>query len=224
MTNRYMTTIGLPPLVMAIALGASSGFAGTFTVTTDTSALIGQPSGLFALDFQFVDGSGLGDANNIVTLSGFNFNGGGFTGSPTITGGASSGIGNIILTDTGFFNEVYQGFTPGSTLSFMVSMTDAVDPGSTPDEFSFGILDNTLSEIPTVGLGDAFVSVDIDSSNPGIYSFNSDLGRTTINIPAPVIDVLTVPDSALSTVLIAGIWTGVLFLGYRKRTVALASP
>ena len=91
-----------------------------FTVTLNTSVLAGP----FSLDFQLVDGSGLGDGNNTVMLSNFNFGGGSAVGLPTLAGMATGSAGaGFSLKDSTFFNEVIQKFNPGSTLSFDVKMT-----------------------------------------------------------------------------------------------------
>jgi hypothetical protein len=86
-------------------------------------------------------------------------------------------------------------------LSFRVTLTTQVDGGDTPDQFSFAILDKNNSEIPTHGLGDAFVSVDIDAADPIVNSFATDLARTDINIAAPGITI--VPEPAGAAVLAA---------------------
>ena len=84
-------------------------------------------------------------------------------------------------------------------------MTTVLDAG-TPDEFSFGILDSTLIQVPTMGPGGAFVTVDIDLANPTIQSFSTDLGRTPIDIAAPTInEAAAVPDSAVPTLLVAAV-------------------
>ena len=68
-----------------------------------------------------------------------------------------------MLSDASIFaNEIYQPFAPGSRLSFFVTMTTNVT--STPDAFSFGILDGNLFNIPTNGLGDSLLLVNIASS------------------------------------------------------------
>jgi len=167
-----------------------------FQVAVDSAPLIGHASGPFLLDFQFTDGSGMNDGNNTVTLGGFNFHGGGWIGADP---------GPITLTDSSFFSEYLQGFTPGSSLSFSVSLTTAVDAGGIPDQFSFAILDNTLSEIPTVGMADAFLAVDIDSTSPTIQTYRSDLSRTSLDIPAPTINA-AVPEAST-------FWAGACALG-----------
>jgi hypothetical protein len=177
----------------ALVAGVSSRAAVFFDVDVDTSGLIGQAQAPFSLDFQFLDGSAVGDVNNTVVVSGFS--GGTFNGSPVSAGGASSSSGVITLTDSSFFNEFSQPFTPGTFLRFSVSLTTAVDSGGTPDQFSFAILDKDGTEIPTLGLGDAFFSVNINSANPAPLAFGTDLTRTAIDVASPTIAVVPEPGS-----------------------------
>src|SRR5882724_5965142 len=65
-------------------------------ITLNTSGLIAKSSGPFYLDFQLNDGSGTGDGSNTVTLSHFNFVGGGEIGSPTAFGGVTGNLGSTI--------------------------------------------------------------------------------------------------------------------------------
>ena len=105
-----------------------------FDVSLDTSPLIGDPAAPFALEFQFNDGSGLGDGNNTVVLDNFSFGAGGAaTGAPSTAGGASGSVGtSVSFVDNEFFNQFVQPFTPGSLLSFRVSLSTNLDAGGTP--------------------------------------------------------------------------------------------
>jgi hypothetical protein len=154
-----------------------------FDVTLDSSPLQGHSSAPFSLDFQLNDGSGSLDGNNSVTIDHFDFHGGSWTGPNSFT------ITDTTLPAFGPANI----FTAGSLLSFRVTLTTQVDAGGTPDQFSFAILDKNNAEIPTQGLGDAFVSVDIDSVDPMVSSFRTDLGRTGIDIGAPTITAVPEP-------------------------------
>jgi hypothetical protein len=150
-----------------------------FTVTLNTSGLIAHPAAPFALDFQLVDGSGLGDGNNTVLLTNFNFGvGGAAVGAPVSNGpGATGSLGSALsLHDSVFFSEFTQGFTPGSTLSFNVHTTTNVDAGPTPDQFTFAILDKTPAELPTTDPTgfNTFVTVTLDSANPTVNAYASD--------------------------------------------------
>jgi hypothetical protein len=192
-----------------------------FTVTLDTSALVGNANAPFALAFVLVDGSGLGDANNTVSLTDFAFAGGGpgSVNSNLSQGGQSGSLGSgVSLTDSSFFNAFVSTFTPGSVLSFLVDTTTNVDTGPsgpTPDEFSFSLLENcpvtasTCSNVPTVDPtgADSLLTINIDSTNPTIESFASSL------TPAPVITSTAMPEPPSVLLLSIGLaLVGVLYL------------
>jgi hypothetical protein len=178
----------------ALALASAASADIQFRVQLDTSSLVSNPSGPFTLDFQLNDGSGLGDANNWASISNLTF-GGGSASSGTVwtMGGASGDLGSsVALVDSDpLLNDFTQGFTPGSWLSFDVSLSTNVDAGLTPDEFSFAILDSNFFNLPTTSLGtDTFVQVAIDSANPSVLTAASLDGA----IPAP--SVTPVPEAS----------------------------
>ena len=186
-------------IVLFCAASARLGHAEIiYTVSINTSALVGHPAGPFSLDFQLNDGSGTNDANNTTILSNFTFGvGGSASGSPMLTGGATGDLATqVMLTDSSFLNEFTQGFTPGNSLMFNVMQTTNVDGGSTPDQFTLAIFDNVGAQLPTLSFFDVFVEVDINSPLPDVQSFASDTGRTpaaggdAINIPQPQITPL----------------------------------
>ncbi len=173
----------------------------------NTAALIGNPAGPFSLDFQLNDGSGLGDGNNTATIGNFTFGGGGILGPAYGTGGAAGDLAaGITLTDSTFFNDLYQGFTPGSTLGFDVTLTVNGDAGPTPDAFSFAILDNNLYNLRTTGVGDTLVLVNLYAAGPAIQT------GTTLS-PAGV--TVSVPEPSLAGMLAVGL----LLAGFRARCV-----
>jgi hypothetical protein len=175
--------------------------------TLDTSALKTAATGPYALDFQLTDGSGTGDANNTVTLSHFLFGaGGGVSGSPTLTGGASGSLSSgFSLTDSDFLNEALQGFTPGDQLSFHLSWSPHADASGTPDEFSIGLLDKSGSEIPTTGPGDALLVVDLNPTGPLIQTYGADASRTTLGLVAPTVTAAPEPSSLAFLVTLTGL-------------------
>jgi hypothetical protein len=189
-----------------------------FDVSLDTSPLIGEPSGPFSLDFQFTDGNGLGDGNNSVVLSNFQFGtGGSASGNPTpgTTGDLSS---TVSLKDSSFFTEFTEGITPGDVLTFHVQLTTNMDSGGVPDEFAFGILDNTGAEIPTFDIGNALLVVDIDSSTPTWQTFGADPGQTSIALPAPIISNISFVPEPTTFSLLAGMSVfGFSCRRYRRR-------
>jgi len=182
-------------LVACALLGATTSHASNFLfhINVNTSPLIGNPNGTFSLDFQLNDGTGNGDANNTVTLSNFNFGGGSILGDPTPLGGATGDLSSsITITDSQFGNELFQGFTPGSTLGFDVSISTNRDAGTTPDTFAFAILDGNTNNIPTNGPADALATLDLNStslsvSNVQTYSSTGpDTGGVTVAVvPEP---------------------------------------
>ena len=195
--------------VFAVSLLTIARADTLFTVTLNTSGLAGLPSaGPFELAFQLTDGGGLGDGNNTATLSNFEFGAGGSAAACpagcTVFGGASGSAGSsIVLSDTGFFNALVEGFTPGSSLSFLADLTTNVDAGGVPDAFAFSILDGSGFSIPTLDPSgaDTFVMVRLDSAHPTILTYGSDPTRptgsgVTVSLGAPVIGTpaSTVPE------------------------------
>jgi hypothetical protein len=189
----------------------------TYTVAIDTAPLIGDSAGPFAVNFQFIDGSGLGDGNNTVELSDFQFGSGSPIGGATTSGAVSGGLSSqIILTDSTFFNYFTQLFQPGDTLTFNLSATTNVDAGSIPDQFSFAILDSTGSELPTTDPLGAFVELSISSLSPEplAYASNPTLapvgGGGPIDVPAPEVtpsSASPVPEPGTLTLLAAALAT-----------------
>lgn len=188
MKNRLLSS-----LVVSSLCGVAAQAAALFTVSLDTSALIGSPAGPFALDFQFADGSGGGDGNNTALVSNFNFHGGSWGGPASVS-----------LTDSSFFAEFSQTFTAGASLSFNVSLTTAVDAGPTPDRFTFALLDKNGFEVPTLGFADEFLGVDLNSANPTIETYGTDTSRTLLDIAAPTTAPIPEPNSALLAALLCG--------------------
>jgi len=182
------------PFSPGLALGAGILFAAQtggaasieYFVDINTASLVGNASGPFSLDFQLNDGSGTGDGNNTATINNFAFGSGGATGTANLSGGASGNLSSAVsLTDTSAFNEFYQTFNTGSTLSFDVTLTLNSDSGPTPDSFAFVILDNTLSNIPTTGVGDSYLLVNLGPT-PSITTGPSASPAVTVSVtPVP---------------------------------------
>jgi MYXO-CTERM domain-containing protein len=187
--SRYLKLLSIGAI---LAAAASLHADMTYHVSLDTAGLQGSPSAPFSLDFQLFDGTGLGNANTTVSLWNFNF-GGGSAGATTFdAGGVSGDLGSkITLTDSSFYNEFFQDFTPGSTLQFDVQIDSSWQSGGTPDEFSFAILDNNLFNLPTNALAtDTFANVETDGTNFTVLTASSLDGT----VPAPT--VTPVPEAS----------------------------
>jgi MYXO-CTERM domain-containing protein len=190
-----LSTLALRALAATAALALASAASADlqFRVQLDTSSLISNPSGPFTLDFQLNDGSGTGDANNWATISNFRFGGGSATSGTVFTlGGASGDLGSSVrlIDSSSLFNDFEQGFTPGSWLSFDVSLSTNIE-NPTPDEFAFAILDGSFFNLPTTSAGsDTFVQIALDSANPDVLTAASLDGA----IPAP--SVTPIPEAS----------------------------
>jgi len=90
----------------------------TYDVTVNTSSISGTAG---SLDFNFNPGPLVTQAASLQILS---FSGDGtLAGSPTLTGGVAGALPATLTFDNGSgFNDYFEGFTFGSTLSFDVSL------------------------------------------------------------------------------------------------------
>jgi hypothetical protein len=201
-----------------------------YNVQMNTSSLIGHVAGPFSLDFQLIDGDGV--ANNTVTLTNFVFGGGSPSGAPTLSGGASGDLSSAVaLTDTTFLNEFTQGFTPGNTLSFSLTTTNAFAGSGVPDAFSFAILDRTGAELPTASPSGAFLQSDFGGlGGPTVQTFASDPntapagGGSALTIPAPTVQIVganAAPEPTPAALLGA---TALPLLGLLRRTARQRRP
>ena len=163
--------------VAACGIFAPSAHAAvnSYTITIDTSRLIGRSGGPFSVAFYLSDGSGTGDGNNTATLSGFDFGGGSAQGASTQIGGVSGSLSSgIVLTDSLYLNWLIQPFNPGSHLMFSVSATNNIDAGPTPDLFAVSILDGTGQPIMTQTRQPffyPFATITFNSPNPGVQNY-----------------------------------------------------
>jgi hypothetical protein len=218
MKLRFLFVLSL--LFVAMLPGVAFGNA-VYNVSIDTSPLIGNAAGPFMLDFQFLDGSGLDDGNNTVTLSGFAFGSGSPTGSASTFGGVAGDLlTSLTLTDTSFFNEFTQGFTPGNALAFVVDLTTNVDLGGVPDEFTLAILDSSGFQIPTLGPFDTVLLADITSGNPSLFSYGSDTSRNAVASGEPIAlaapSVSQVPEPSLGWLVAGGFFALLICARFRS--------
>lgn len=175
--------------------GLASADPVTYDVTVNTSSITGTAG---SLDFNFNPGPFVSQTASLQILS-FSSDGA-LSGSPSLTGDVSGALPGTLTFDNGTgFNDYFQGFTFGSTLSFDVSLygpalssPDGVSTsGST---FAFSVFSNTAGTIPvlTTNTTDGFaltVNVNLD-------------GTTTETSFLPTSGV---PEPGTSSLLLAGI-------------------
>jgi hypothetical protein len=183
---RAALTAAICASVLAVSTLASATPI-TFHVAVDTSPLVANASGPFAIDFLLTDGGG--GVANTATLFNFGFGGGAPLGPANLSGGASGNLSSTVtLNDSAFFNEFYQTFTAGSAFSFDVTLSRNVD-SPVPDAFSFAILDKNLLNIATTGPGDSLLLVNIDSPTLGVANVQ------TFSAQAPFANVAALASS-----------------------------
>lgn len=188
-------------LILLAALVTSQASAALLTIQMNTAALAAFATPL-TLDFQFIDGELIGNNNNMVTISDFNLGGGILAGTPTLFGGAAGDLTTTVtFNDTVPVSGFQQAFIPGASLWFKLTLTDNPEP-TFPDSFSFAILDNTGTPIPTASFFDVFVQIDIPALVPGN---SQSFGDPTIGLPGPVITAIPEPSTWLLALPLAAL-------------------
>jgi hypothetical protein len=201
-------------LVLVCAFSALSQIAmgdpvSIYDVTLDTAPLVGHAAGPFDIYLEFIDGNGIGDGNNTVTLSNFGFDGGSPLGGPVVFGGATGSLETgVSITDTSFVSVFSEQFAPGLELSFSLGLTNNNDSGGTPDGFTFFVLDNSGVPLPTLApVGDYFLTAALGSSGPVFSAYGSDPSRAPsvgnpVSISAPTITpVSSIPEPSTTYIL-----------------------
>lgn len=205
------------PLLFALALTVLSIGAGpspaladeTVNVSINTSSLPMTPGS--EIYFDFTDGSGIGDSDNSVTISGISLGGGTAgaidTSSLGITGGESGNLtSGVTLIDSSPFNQFAQFFTAGTALSFVMDLTTNVGPSSIPDEFSLFIYDpngNPLATTSDPSGFDSLLIVNINSASPAVDNYDTSLVTATVTTTVVTPEPSTLPLCGLGSILIA---------------------
>ncbi len=179
--------------------------------TFDTASLAGTTA---TLAFDFIDGDFI-SGNNTVIVSDFYTTG--TLGNSSVLGGVTvtnPGPFPVTLTDTDFFNEFLQELTLGDTIRFTLNlMTEQRASGSsTPDSFSFFLLDDSPFPLPLFATtdpttADALFAVDIDGT------FGGDLQIFAPITTGPiwtVTSVTSVPLPSTALLLGAGLLAGIV--------------
>jgi len=198
--NRILIVIALTislASVMAVAACADS-----FDVSLNTSSL----SGTQILVFGFTDGDGVAD--NSATITNFNFGGGAAQGSPTYFGTDTSGSlsSSVFLDDVDFSSLFYQSFTVGSSLSFLLNVTDNF-AGGTPDAFAMSLCAADFSQCYSDDFNsgaDLVLNIPGTALTPSSFILNP---ASLQNLPAPVVTAASssVPEPSAALLLCAGL-------------------
>lgn len=195
-----------------LTLGAAAQ-AQRFQVTLNTTSLSGTAGNL---DFQFNPG-GAGAQNATLQISGFTTTGT-LAGTAMDTGGVTPPgtlPGTLTIANSGNFNDVFQGITFGSTLSFLATFSGPAlnPPGGTTvgSTFAFSLYDaagaNTL-----LGTNADGSVLDISVNPDGSQTPQS--GSTALTVTA-----VPVPEAspALSLGLLLALGGGGLAVARRRR-------
>jgi hypothetical protein len=179
-------------IVFLCATSIASAGVITYDVTVDTSSIFGTAG---SLDFNFNPGPLVTQA---ASLQIFSFTSDGMVaGSPTLTGDVAGTLPATLTFDNGTgFNDYFEDFTFGSTLSFNVylygpalSSSDGVSTsGST---FAFSMFSDAAGTIPalTTDTTDGFaVTVDVNldgSTTVNNFSMQTTVIPVTSTVPEP---------------------------------------
>ncbi len=201
----------LAPAALAIlALGTAAQAQARYQVTVNTSTLKTTPGGL---DFQFNPG---GSAASAATVQITNFvTDGTLVGASADSGGGTGTLpGNLAISNNPGTNEVFQGFTFGSALSFAVVFSNPA-PTTVGSLFAFTLFDSAgnslLSNNPDGSALD--ISVNLDGSltpQPAPPGAN---GLTVTAAPVPE------ASSTVSLGLLLALGAGGLAVAARRKRV-----
>jgi hypothetical protein len=177
------------PIALCLSLaGVSSASPITYLVTVNTSSIVGTGG---SLDFQFNPGGLVSQPANLQIL---NFlSNGTLAGGPSLSGDVSGTLPGPLSFDNGtVFNDYFEGFTFGTTLSFNVSLSGPAlsSPNglaTSGSAFGFSMFSDAAGTIPalttdtTNGLA-VTVNVNLDGSTT-LTNFSTQ--TTTSAIPEP---------------------------------------
>ena len=189
----------------------------TYDVTVDSSSISGTAG---SLDFNFNPGPLVTQAASLQILD-FTSDGT-LAGSPTLTGDVAGALPATLTFDNGTgFNDYFEGFTFGSTLSFQVSLygpaLSSPDGTSTSGStFAFSMFSDAAGTMPalTTDTTDGFAFT-VDVNLDGTTTVTNFSAQTTV-VPAAT---PAVPEPGTLPLMAAGIglWLAFRFQRQRRR-------
>jgi spore coat protein U-like protein len=197
--------------VLCIASTASAAPI-TYDVTVDSSSISGTAG---SLDFEFNPGPLVTQAVSLQILS--FASDGTLAGSPVLTGDVTGALPETVTFDNGTaFNDYFEGFTYGSTLSFQVSLfgpalsspDGTATSGST---FAFSMFSDAAGTIPVLTTntteGFAFtIDVNLDATTT-VTNFSPQTTVVPATVPAiPEPDTLSLMAAGLGIWLVFASW------------------
>jgi hypothetical protein len=168
-----------------------------YLVNIDTSTLP-SASAPYQLYLNLLDGSGIGDANNTVTLDTFACTGISLIGCPSTV---------YSLTDSSFSTTMTIGFVAGGDLGFRVALTGNLDVNLVPDSFQLSILDGSVNPLPTTDPSgsDAVLFAQFDQSSPILQGYGSPDGTAIALAPPVIISESPVPEPPLGLPIVVAV-------------------
>jgi len=208
---RHKLLFGMLPLCLACFVSANPV---TYHVTVNTSSVTGT---IGSLDFNFNPGLSATQSASLQILS-FSSNGA-LAGSPTLTGDVSGTLPSTLTFDnTTGFNDYFEGFKFGSTLSFDVSLYGPAI--SSPDglstsgsTFAFSMFSDATGTTPVL-------TTDTTDGFAYVIDVNLD-GTTTATSFLPTSGV---PEPEAGSLALAGMLAVAASSRIRRSTRGCASP
>ena len=198
-------------------LGPGTQAQTTYHVAADTSSLSGQ-SGF--LDFQFAKGNAFDSLDALATLTNV-VTGGTLDTTSTLSGDASGILPSpASVANTGSFNDLFQGLTFGSVVSFDVTFTgaalDPILPSSYGSTFAFSLF-ATDATTPLLTTDPNGTALDI-SLDPGAKFTAANFPSAPGAGPAVLATAVAVPEvssaASLAALLMLG---GILGVATRRK-------
>jgi hypothetical protein len=200
-------------IFFAVSQTAGAATVATYSVSVNTTPLIGHPAGPFTILLALTDGSELFDGNTTVMVTNVNLAGGAVLDNPGRTGGVSGDLASALtLKDTSPLSTFSETFSPGQSLSFILSLSSTDDDSPTPDRFVFYILDNAGNPLPTTSPGaDFLVGIDLGPSGGPPEVFGTDPSRPSvagnpIMMDAPAVSLDKTPPVITASANPATLW------------------